>query len=68
VPGHAPRHEEDPLLVTFDQKFERLEIPTLRSGDEAQVIFVGQAVDRSNRPLFFVDAVYAFTWHSSVPF
>jgi hypothetical protein len=49
---HAPRNEENPLLVTFDQNFKRLEISTLRSSDEGQVTFVGKTVDRSNRCLF----------------
>jgi hypothetical protein len=57
---HASRNEENPLLVTFDQDFKRLEIPTLRSGDQDQVTFVGQAVDRSDCRLFFVDAVFEF--------
>jgi hypothetical protein len=39
---HASRNEENPLLVTFDQDFKRLEIPTLRSGDEDQVTSSGR--------------------------
>jgi hypothetical protein len=62
--GNAPRNEENPSLVTFDQNSKRLEIPALRSSDEGQVTFVGKAVDRSNRRLFLLDAVYEFGWHS----
>jgi hypothetical protein len=62
---HAPRNEENPLIVTFDQNFKRLAIPALRSTD--QVTFLGKPVDRSNRRLFLVDAVYEFGWHNSAP-
>jgi hypothetical protein len=56
-----------PLLVTFDQNFERLEIPALRSSAEGQVAFVGKTVDRSNRRLFLVDALCEFGRHNSAP-
>jgi hypothetical protein len=65
--SHAPRNEENSLLVTLDQNFKRLEIPTFRGSDEGQVTFVGKAVDTSNRRSFLVGAVYEFGWHSSAP-
>jgi len=65
---YAPRNEENPLPVTFDQNFKRLEIPALRSSDEGQVSFAGKAFDRNNRRFFLVDTVYEFGWHSSAPF
>jgi hypothetical protein len=64
---HAPRNEENPLLVTFDQNFKRLEIPALRSGGEGQVTFAGKAVDSSNRRFLLVDAAYEFGWHRLAP-
>jgi hypothetical protein len=65
--GEEHFSQPHPLRVTFDQNFKRLEIPALRSSDEGQVTFVGKTVDRSNRRLFLVDAVYEFGWHNSAP-
>src|SRR5258708_22686320 len=59
--GNAPRNEENPLLVTFDQDLERLSISALLGVYAGHVSFAGNAVART------VDVVRKFRWHSSAP-
>src|SRR5258708_17416521 len=59
--GNAPRNEENPLLVTFDQDLERLSISALRGLNAGHVSFSRNAVDPT------VHVVRNFGWHSSAP-
>jgi hypothetical protein len=65
--GHAPRNEENPLLVTFDQDLEGFSISVLRGSDERHVSFAGKPVDDSNRRFLSVDIAHEFGWHGSAP-
>jgi hypothetical protein len=64
---HASRNEENPLLVTFDQDFKRLEIPTLRSGDQDQVTFIGQPSTEAIAVCFLSMLSLNLVAHSSAP-
>jgi hypothetical protein len=65
--GNAPRNEENPLLVTFDQDLERFSISVLRGCNEGHVSFSGNTVDKGNRCFLSVTVVREFGWHSSAP-
>jgi hypothetical protein len=61
--GNAPRNEENPLLVTFNQHLEGFFISVLRSSNESHVPFSGSTVDKSDRWFLSLDVVYKFGWH-----
>jgi hypothetical protein len=65
--GNAPRNEENPLLVTFDQDLEGVSISVLRVSNEGHVSFSGNTVDKGNRCFLSVNVVHEFGWHSSAP-
>jgi hypothetical protein len=64
--GNAPRNEENPLLVTFDQDFEGFSISVLRGSNEGH-LSSGNTVDKGGRCFLSLDVVCEFGWHSSAP-
>jgi len=65
--GNAPRNEENPLLVTFDQDLEGLSISVPRGSNQGHVSFTGNTVDKGDRCFLSLDVVFQFGWHSSTP-
>jgi hypothetical protein len=65
--GNAPRDEENPLLVTFDQNLEGFSISVLRGSNQGHVSFSGNTVDKGDRSFLSLDVAYEFGWHSSAP-
>jgi hypothetical protein len=65
--GNAPRNEEKPLLVTFDQDLEGFFISVLRGSNEGHVSFSGNTVDNGDRCFLSVGVVHEFRWHRSAP-
>jgi hypothetical protein len=64
--GNAPRNEENPLLMTFDQDLESFSISVLRGSNEGHVSS-GNTVDKGDRCFLLLGVVCEFGWHSSAP-
>src|SRR5260370_29246486 len=65
--GHAPRNEENPLLVSPGQDFKRVAIPAFGGNDERRV-FRGR-INVGKIPQYcLVNLVYVFGWHRSLSF
>jgi hypothetical protein len=46
--GNAPRNEENPVLVTFDEDLEGFSISVLGGSNQGHVSFSGNTVDKGN--------------------
>src|SRR6266478_1509225 len=65
--GHAPRNEENPLLVSPGQDFKRVAIPAFGGNDERRV-FRGRINEGKIPQYSFVNLVYDFGWHGRCSF
>src|SRR5258708_14586942 len=63
--GNAPRNEEDPLLVTFDQNIERLPIPVFGGSNKLHVRFPRRIVHSSNHSFVSVDVAQQFGFRTA---
>src|SRR5260370_33662214 len=64
--GHAPRNEENPLLVSPGEDFKRVAIPAF-GGNDKRRIFRGRTNEGKIPQSCFVNLVYDFGWHGSAP-